>query len=713
MDGSFVTLDARTAAMSRTFLSRNLAALRQRRPRVHAALSQAGVDGRYLPILSPTGAMTIVARQEGQLVPLIPGAANPQAWVREVMRQLAAPLASGRPIALCGMGDGHLLSAMAMNPPQLFMDMQLPIYLLEPDPSLVIACLMIHDYTGPQGPIEQERTQWFVGADCGDQFERRMMSDSFLPYPVLSIPQGLDRGIGQRLQTVLQKRAARDARYAAQVEAYYATDRREELVQLFGDNPPRMPRVMLITTRFSTVLQYSTRDAAEAFTRLGWETHLLIEPSSHHRIDKMLMRQTVAAFRPDMVFQIDHLRQETRDVFPRNLPFVCWIQDNLSNLTNRSAGEGVGRRDFVLAPSAQRYVTNYAYPARQCLEFRKLTHVPARPAKWTSDGDDLVYVSNWSQPPQAMAKETLRSMPPEAPRPLMEACIARMLSIHDAGGSLASPGEVRRLLEETMESFEAGPIRPDIKLGIVTALHERLNIGLYRQQGLRWAMKAAKELGLTLGIYGNGWESNPEFAGHARGPVSYGKDLEALTRRSKINLVLEPYVSIAHQRLLDGLAAGGFFLLRGHVYNDLFAGLLECLAGAPDEHRSFEQAMRTLDPGMRRRMTELKAACDRHDASPGEIDAVGTIRALESGGYVRSGEAMLPKLSLITFDSPEALRERVRHFLENGDERGVIAAAQREVVENRFSYEAGMKTMIGWMRDVIERENIAAVPLAA
>ena len=44
---------------------------------------------------------------------------------------------------------------------------------------------------------------------------------------------------------------------------------------------------------------------------------------------------------------------------------------------------------------------------------------------------------------------------------------------------------------------------------------------------------------------------HPDFAPFARGPVKYGPELEALTRRSKINFTLEPFFSVSHQRLVD------------------------------------------------------------------------------------------------------------------------------------------------------------------
>ena len=106
--------------------------------------------------------------------------------------------------------------------------------------------------------------------------------------------------------------------------------------------------MLLLTTRFSTVLQYSTRDTAEAFERIGWDARVVIEPSPSHRLYQHGIRQAVDEFQPDLVFQIDHLRYEHGDLFPPGVPFACWVQDHLPNLQIPGAGQAVGMRDFVL-----------------------------------------------------------------------------------------------------------------------------------------------------------------------------------------------------------------------------------------------------------------------------------------------------------------------------------------------------------------------------
>src|SRR3954470_1406942 len=105
---------------------------------------------------------------------------------------------------------------------------------------------------------------------------------------------------------------------------------------------------MVVTTRFSTVLQYSSRDSADAFARLGWDTKLLIEPSPSHGLNRIAIRAALAEFKPDLGFLIDHLRQESGTSSPPELPVICWVQDHLSNLTSADVARTIARRDFVL-----------------------------------------------------------------------------------------------------------------------------------------------------------------------------------------------------------------------------------------------------------------------------------------------------------------------------------------------------------------------------
>src|SRR5205085_12115678 len=124
------------------------------------------------------------------------------------------------------------------------------------------------------------------------------------------------------------------------------------------------------------------------------------------------------------------------------------------------------------------------YPARQCLEFRKLSRVPQRPREWNSDGEDLIYVSNWSQRPEAVAQQLITELSRHAPAELIEKCCAQMMALYARQESLWTPGDVRRLVDRTREQSGLALLPDDLLLHVVMQLFDRLNVCLYRQQGL-------------------------------------------------------------------------------------------------------------------------------------------------------------------------------------------------------------------------------------
>ena len=137
----------------------------------------------------------------------------------------------------------------------------------------LLTALMIHDYSGPAGPIEQPRFHFFVGGGWESKFRATVLADLLLPCPHISLALGLDHAAVQELLNgVVRELAARDERDRKTMEAYYAGLQPSELSAVFGDAPPRRPRALFLTTRFSTVLQYATRDAAAGFEQAGLGT---------------------------------------------------------------------------------------------------------------------------------------------------------------------------------------------------------------------------------------------------------------------------------------------------------------------------------------------------------------------------------------------------------------------------------------------------------
>lgn len=671
-------------------LSRNLISLQEHRPAVYDAVINAPSDPRFQLAASATGLPTIHFWDRPGHVTSLSINNNPQQGAMSVYRQLKADLDHGACVALCGMGDGYLINTLAQKPPALFLTMQQTVHIIETQPQVLMLNLMVHDYTAETGPIRQPRFRWYVGPAWQQAYEEEVLDDMLTPPPALTVNQGIDVAkIAAGLQMTQSKLAAADVARKAEIEAYYANVPEAHWANAFGSFPDRQPRVLLITTRFSTVLQYSTKDAAQAFGQLGWEAAIVIEPSDWQRCSGLYIRKMLAEFKPDFVFQIDHLRHEHGDLFPPKLPFACWIQDHLPNLCNAEAGANVTQRDFVLSGLGSLFVQQHGYPRRQIVDLPQLSRVPMRPTEWISDGDDLVYVSNWSTPAPEIVKElSIKFGNPPALRDLIERTCSRIIDRYTNGQAVHTQYDVRLILTECEKAAGVAISSEPAKDQVVNALFDRLNNTLYRHQSLEWAADIARTAGLQLALYGRGWENHPTLSSYARGPVTAGEALERLTRQSKINLQLEPYACFSHARLLSGLFAGGFFVIRDHPLNHLTQELLNFVDRHFDAHvSSVAEARRAVKEHHREKLEETLARC----ACLGDqVDPIGLVRDWQRAGTLVPQSVSLPRLAEVLFDSRESMESAIKRYINNAQLRIDISTEQRQNTQSRLSYKAGL-----------------------
>jgi hypothetical protein len=691
------------AAVVKRRLAANLAALQRHRPAVYEALVALPAQQQFFVAATASGRASVHYRRvDGSLTSLSAGP-DPLAAAGATLSQLYERTPGGEAIALCGVGDGYLTRLLAQRPPELFMDKEQPVYLIEPEPQVLLQCLMIHDYAGAAGPIESDRFRWFVGPEWDAALERELFDNQYLPVPSVTVGQGYDTPrVQERLRVITQKLVDRDAELAAAIKQHYEGLRAGDFADAFGGAAGRQPRVLLLTTRFSTVLQYSTRDTAAAFERLGWEARVVVEPSPHHRVLRSAIAAAVAEFRPDLVFQIDHLRPEHQGLFPENLPFACWIQDHLPHLACPELGRRLGEFDFVLTDAIATYAEKFDYPARQCIPLPKLVVPTEVAAAGDEPADDIVFVSNASRAAEAMTAEAVaRHGANPHSRELIGRCCARIIETYDAGGSLPTYQDVCAVLRSTLKETGMSVAADGFDV-LARWLTHPFNDALYRQQALRWAAVAAQERGLSLALYGKGWEAHPEFRPHARGPVAYGEPLRRLTRRSRINLQIVPYLCL-HQRLLDGLMAGGFFLIRTHPSDVLPAVMLRLLAefGAADVG-STSGALAVLPPHANAALAQLVEQCRPCLCTTGTEDVVAMVRAWEDAGQLTASDGPLPMLADVGFEEARGLAVRIEKFVAAPGLRESIVQSQRRSIGLRLSYDAGIRRVVNRICELLQ-----------
>ncbi len=686
-------------------LATNLAAMQRHRPAVYDVLMSTPAGGEYQVAATPPGKLSVVHRPTGTIM----SATNdPPAAAAAQVQRIAASLDDGQAVGLLGLGDGHMLLQLAARAAASDVGMTNAVLVFEPSVDAVMACLMLHDYAGRHGAIEQGRVHWYVGPGWIESYRRAALADLSLPSPQACLSVGpAGKAIHAGVQGVTHELRAHDESLRRQVEAYYAAVSHRELAAVMAMRGDRRPRAMVKTSRFTTVLRYAAADAAAALAQLGWEVRFVMEDHDWQRTSVTALRRHVAEFKPDLVFAIDHLREEFGGLYPPQLPYACWIQDDLPNLTKPEAGRAIGVRDFVLTVSASMYETHYAYPARQCVTMTKLTRPPSRPRLVGAGGPDVVYVSHAAKPTEILVRETIDAFA-DAPGggTFVEACARHLVDRYERGGCVHTLGQMDRLVSQLQQDTGTSIVLPQVRDALVRRLMHPLNNALYRRQALRWVLAAAAGSGATVALYGKGWDAHDEFAAHARGPVAYGDDLADLTCRARISLHIVPYFYL-HQRLLDGLVAGGFFLVREHP-SDTWRLRWKAFV---DTHidpacSTLADARRTLSPSLQAQLDALLA--ESHDTCLIHgYDNLASYRRLHAEGLDFLYED-LPRRDDVSFADASRCADLLQLYLEDADARGAIAREQRAWVQRHYTYEAGMARAMARIGALIAREEVNA-----
>ena len=166
----------------------------------------------------------------------------------------------------------------------------------------------------------------------------------------------------------------------------------------------------------------------------------------------------------------------------------------------------------------------------------------------------------------------------------------------------------------------------------------------FRHQALGWAAEWARSRNRSFKIFGRDWHAHPILGQFAAGEIDNGEPLRCLYRASSVNLQINGYASL-HQRLLDGIASGGFVLSR---YNpaDFVRQPFAAIARMIREHR-----MMNLEDVMRWRAAddEFRAACDQAERLSGMcIAPLTTSTRTAQVSVLRQGN---PVPALLTDDS--------------------------------------------------------------
>jgi hypothetical protein len=577
-----------------------------------------------------------------------------------------------------------------------------PIYLLTSDFDQLWAVLHVMDWAQL---LADPRFVILAGTDAVTDLKQLLTDDLQWSRPRASIriESALWTGeFNSLMQSINESIDRRTEQLKSHLDHLYPPSSRETWEQKLSKGG-RL-KILGITSRYTTFLKYSMRDWLAGFERLGHETRLLMEEADHLICAPPAIAAAVADYRPDLIVIIDHCRSETH-VIPDTVPCVMYVQDRLPNIFNSATGASQGPLDYVLGFGRLHLSTQHGYPADRFLPApvgineTRFTRSELSPSALERFACDVSYVGNASRPAADVMREQSRKSNNSQFVRLFEDLYQRMEAWYSAGNQAFSEIALRQQLER---SIAAVGIQLDSQSAaeILGFFHQEINNRLYRHQTLQWLA----DTGVNLHLYGNGWESNQKFARFAKGVADNQRDLPLIYRASKINIQVTPHGCV-HQRLLDGLAAGGFFLLRRHP-GDRVARLYRELFTWCQNHNITNDA--DLHSRADDRVTQIISRINQLEGSTLEnrmLAVYDVMTAHADSNFTTSADGIWPAYESVAFDNGGELESKLVRFLNDPDSRHDIAQPMRDAVIERFSYTSINRRLFNLMRSHISAER--------
>lgn len=597
----------------------------------------------------------------------------------------------------------------------VFLGASSAIYIVEPSLESLGLVLHLHDWRELLG---DERVLWFFGGDAIDRFRRLLVEDETWPIPELHVQPGhLVNGTGSSVvgvvSNVVRHRQARVAEVTQAIEQKYtgrdAAWWARRFAEAVGDPPQadraasRPLRILGLTSRHTTFLQYSMRDCLRALERLGHQTRLIIEPADHRRTDVLTSLEAELAFEPDLILLLSRLRSESRELLHPAIPSVTWDQDTLPwvfgpDVHRDREHPQLAWNDFLMGFAARGVAAKLGWPEHRCRYCAMAGSIdtysaePVPPEELESYRCDVSYVSHSSATVQEEIAAIEEWLPDGPMRAIFRRAVERLLPEWLAGGQC--PGPVMTAILDACQEHGKDSLSFD-ELSRLTQPVHRIAGRAFRHVALGWVADWADRTGRVLHLWGKGWERHPRLARYARGPAANGEELRRIYQASQINLQLMS-TGFFHQRALDGLMAGGFFLGRRTEADQSGPALRELVAlidrHGIDSPRALAavadvEARRKIVATLRRFGEDERALCPQ---------LVESRRQSALDDFI---DEKVPGFEDLLFSSAAELERRAECFLASPALRVELAAGMRQVLVKSYSYDVRMKEMLLFLRE--------------
>lgn len=463
----------------------------------------------------------------------------------------------GRTVILNEIFDpGYISRIMALTDQQGILTSKIPVYLYYSSAGNFLGPLQVIDLAEL---ISTGRLAFIIG---------RAGAEKFLMSPQVSQPEiyfssnaPADSKLGPFLDDLNKKRSALFLETSSSAEKYYKELTPGAIAARIADGTVK---IGIFASRFTSAIQYSSRDCVKALEKIGVSARLLIEDSDIHRLDNLSYMTFFNDFRPDLVIVIDHLRRES-GAFPANAGFICWIQDYLPNLFSKEAANATGKLDFIMnAYFLSEEFNELGFPAEHVIE----APIPVNPdiyrAMSVTDeerkeiGADICIISNSGNVESAMS-DFMKKFEGHPDRHKIEKAMRTAASkihcdIYRETSEYFEPEKIAAIIRECFAE-EKLVISVNFSLSLASTFKIDVVSNIYKEVTALWL----HERGYGMKIWGKTWVTHPILKKYAMGTAGNGEPLARILNSSKISIGSNIAATL-HPRLLESTLSGCMYI---------------------------------------------------------------------------------------------------------------------------------------------------------
>lgn len=344
-----------------------------------------------------------------------------------------------------------------------------------------------------------------------------------------------------------------------QIKNYYS-EAEEQIMERVRSGKPK---ILFITSIFTSVLQYHLRDCGKAAEKMGLETEFLIEKGPIYRGSDFDEISNLNHFRPDIIMCIDHFRFE-RTYLPQEAVYITWLQDPMPLVMSAETPKKLGSRDFNMnhfttwkdfkeIGYSEKYLIEAAIPASS--DIYKIYDLTAE--ELDTYACDICLVCHGSDV-DAHIDRVIADLKVKGSD---EDMIRRMYKgyqayVFETGDFFYSRDQFSEFIHGTYQQCFGLSLKPETLSYFTSDMYIDYNQRVYRQTLVDWILEG----GFTnIKLWGNGWLDNDKYKPYAMGPAENGETLSKIYQASKVVLGNNVLTTSA-ARVWESMLSGAFYM---------------------------------------------------------------------------------------------------------------------------------------------------------